>query len=198
MNEKKKLTAAEKNELYRAQEAFHANDAAFKKYDNIDFFLYLAVVLVIALSIRLFIFEPVRVEGPSMEPTLFTNERMFVEKVSYWFDEPERAQIIICRYPDEKENCVKRVIALPGERVRISWGVIFVNDVAIDESAYWNDFIFGDMEEITVPERHVFVMGDNRNVSKDSRAPSVGAIPYGRIVGRAHFVMWPIKNYRKI
>ena len=123
---------------------------------------------------------------------------MFVEKLSYLFGDPQRGEILICRYPDEKENCVKRVIALPGERVRISWGTIYINDVPLEESAYWNDVIFGDMEEITVPQRSVFVMGDNRNVSKDSRAPGVGPIPYSRVVGRAHFVMWPLRNYRKI
>ncbi len=198
MSEAKKLTAKEKNALLKAQEEFHANDPAYRKYDNIDFFLYLAVVLIVALSIRLFVFEPVRVDGDSMLPTLFNNERMFVEKVSFYFSDPERGEIIICRYPDESKNCVKRVIALPGERIKISWGTVYINGEPLDESEYWNDMIFGDMEEMTVPENSVFVMGDNRNVSKDSRAESVGPIPYSRIVGRAHFVMWPIKNYRAI
>lgn len=192
------LSSREMDELYKTEVELHKGDEAFKKRENIDFYIYLAIVLIAALSIRLFVFEPVRVEGPSMEPTLWTNERLFVEKLSYCFESPERGQVLICRYPDERENCVKRVIALPGETVKVSWGKVYVNGEPLDESAYWNDIVYSDMPELTVPENSVFVMGDNRNVSKDSRAASVGPIPYSRIVGRAHFVMWPFSNWRDI
>lgn len=192
------LTGRELDELYKAESELHKDDAAFKKRENIDFYLYLAIVLIVALSIRLFIFEPVRVEGPSMEPNLWTNERLFVEKLSYLFNTPERGQIVICRYPDERENCVKRVIALPGETVKVSWGRVYVNGEPLDESAYWNDIVYSDMPEVIVPEKSIFVMGDNRNISKDSRAPGVGPIPFGRIVGQAHFVMWPLSHWRDI
>ncbi|MDO5112188.1 MAG: signal peptidase I [Clostridia bacterium] len=198
MKQKDNLSAKERNEFLKRQEEFHKKDKAFNKRANLDFFLYLLTVVLIALSIRLFIFEPYRVEGDSMVPTLLNSERLFVEKVSYWFDHPERGQVIICFYPDEKDTCVKRVIGLPGETVEVRWGVLYINGVPLDESAYWDDFIYNDMAPYTVPENSIFVVGDNRNVSKDSRAPSVGAIPYERVVGQAHFVMWPFRAWRDI
>ena len=72
------------------------------------------------------------------------------------------------------------------------------NGEKLDESAYWEDLIWGDMAEITVPEDCVFVMGDNRNDSSDSRSPLVGPIPYSRIVGRVRSVIWPIEEARKV
>lgn len=193
-----KLSARERNSFYKEEDALHKTDKAYTKRANLDFYLYLAAVMIVALSIRLFIFEPVRVSGPSMMPTLLDRERMFVEKVSLWAAPPQRGEIIICWYPNEKDTCVKRVIGLPGETVEVRWGSVYINGEALDESAYWNDFIFSDMAAYTVPENCVFVMGDNRNVSKDSRAPSVGAIPLERIVGRARSVIWPLDRYRTL
>ncbi len=198
MKQKDGLSAKERNTFLKMQEEFHKQDSVFNKRANIDFFIYLLTVVLIALSIRLFVFEPARVEGPSMEPTLWTNERLFVEKVSLWAAPPRRGEIIICFYPDEKDTCVKRVIGLPGETVEVKRGAIYINGEALDESAYWNDYIYNEMEPRTVPENSVFVVGDNRNVSKDSRAPSVGTIPRERIVGRAHFVMWPFRAWRDL
>jgi len=184
--------------LEAAQAEFHKDDPAWKRRENADFLIYLLVVLIAALSIRLFLFEPVRVDGISMETSLYTNERLFVEKVSYWVREPERYEVVICRYPDERANCVKRVIGLSGERVKVENGAIYINGAPLDESAYWEGYIFGDMPEITVPEKSVFVVGDNRNASKDSRTPLVGPVPYARVVGKAHFVMWPLSNWRPV
>lgn len=191
-----KLSARERNILYKEEDALHKADKAYTKRANLDFYLYLVAVMIVALSIRLFIFEPVRVDGPSMMPTLLDGERMFVEKVSLWAEPPARGNIIICWYPNEKDTCVKRVIGLPGETVEVRWGSVYINGEALDESPYWNDFIFSDMAAYTVPEDCVFVMGDNRNVSKDSRAPDVGPIPFARIVGHARSVIWPLSNTR--
>ena len=139
-----------------------------------------------------------RVSGDSMYDTLIHNERMFVEKVSYWFERPQRGQIIICYYPNHTSTCVKRIIGVPGDRVAITGGELYLNGEKLDESAYWEDLIWGDMAEITVPEDCVFVMGDNRNDSSDSRSPLVGPIPYSRIVGRVRSVIWPIEEARKV
>jgi signal peptidase I len=70
-------------------------------------------------------------------------------------------------------------------------GAIYLNGELLDESAYWNDVIYGDTAEVTVPSDHVFVMGDNRNDSKDSRNPSVGCLPLRQVVGRVEAVVWP-------
>lgn len=165
---------------------------------NVDFFLYICMVVLLALSVRLFVCEPIRVVGDSMDPTLIDGEHMLVEKVSYWFEQPARGQIIICYYPGYTESCVKRVVGLPGERVRVQNGAVYINDEALDESAYWTAALNGEMQERLVGEKEVFVMGDNRNFSRDSRREDVGNIPYAKIVGRVRAVIWPMERYRPI
>ncbi len=185
-------------ELRRSAEAIHAADVAYKKTSDREFALWLIMVLVAAFAVRLFIFEPVRVSGDSMYDTLHHNERMFVEKVSYWFRRPQRGEIVICYYPEHTTTCVKRVIGLPGDRIAITGGEVYLNGERLDESDYWNDEIWRDMEEITVPEDCVYVIGDNRNDSSDSRNPDVGPIPYNRVVGRVRSVIWPLDRARKL
>ena len=163
---------------------------------RLDFCISLALLIVVALSIRAFIAEPIRVDGDSMYPTLTHGEHMLVEKASYWFRTPARGEIIICYYPGYTESCVKRVIGLPGETVQIEGGIVYINGAPLDERLYWNDLIAGDYPAYTVPEGMVFVMGDNRNYSKDSRNASVGAIPPEKVVGRVLGVLWPLDRFR--
>ncbi len=163
---------------------------------NIDFVLYILMVVVLALGVRTFLAEPIRVEGNSMVPTLLDGEHMFVEKVSYWCKQPARGDVLICFYPGYDESCVKRVIGLPGETVAVTNGVVTVDGAPLDESLYWTEQISGDTQPVTVPDKQVFVIGDNRNFSKDSRSPSVGPIPYYKVVGRVRAVIWPLSVYR--
>jgi signal peptidase I len=149
----------------------------------------LAAAIVIALALRFFVFEFIRVEGPSMQPTLYTNEYVFMEKVTYWFRHPERGDIVICSFPASNESFVKRVIGMPGERIKVEEGVLYINDVPNYD--YFSSRHNDDMLEMTVPDNSVMVMGDNRNESRDSREPTVGPIPYDKILGRAVFVIWP-------
>ncbi|HWQ58059.1 MAG TPA: signal peptidase I [Clostridia bacterium] len=193
-----KLSKQKLKKLVKAAEDLHEKDAAYKRDADVQFYLYLAAVVILALSIRLFIFEPVRVDGDSMYDTLVNNEYMFTEKVTYWFREPERGEIITCFYPGYTISCVKRVIAIEGDTISIEGGQVYVNGEKIDESAYWNGLLLGDMDPVTVPEDCVFVMGDNRNDSKDSRAASVGVIPDYRIVGKCRAVIWPLSERRKV
>lgn len=167
-----------------------------RKYRNLDFVLYLLTVITAALAIRAFLAEPVRVDGSSMVPTLLSNEHMFVEKVSCWFDEPDRGDIVICYYPGYRKSCVKRVIGLPGETVSVENGAVCINGERLDEAAYWSGTIDTDVDPVTVPDRSLFVMGDNRNFSKDSRNPFVGCIPYAKLVGRARAVVMPFSAFR--
>ena len=192
---------------FTGREARILSDAAAGQYEklpgarrfrNLDFVLYLLSVIVAALAFRAFLVEPVRVEGSSMVPTLLSGEHMFVEKVGYWFWEPKRGDIVICFYPGYRKSCVKRVIGLPGESVAVSGGRVYVDGRALDEGAYWNDVMLTDTEPVTVGERELFVMGDNRNSSKDSRNPSVGCIPYEKLVGRARAVILPLSAQRKL
>ena len=163
---------------------------------NLDFLLYLFLVVVLAFGVRNYLVEPVRVDGVSMAPTLVDGEHMLVEKASYWFRTPARGEIIICYYPGYTESCVKRVVGLPGETVQIEGGVVYINGAPLDERDYWNDTIAGDYPAYTVPEGMVFVIGDNRNNSKDSRNASVGAIPPEKVVGRVLGVLWPLDRAR--
>lgn len=202
----KRLSKKKLKQLVRAAEDYHEKDPSYKRNADVQFCLYLAGVVIAALAIRLFLFEPVRVDGDSMIETLHNNEYMFTEKVTYWFREPERGEIITCFYPGYTISCVKRVIAIEGDSIAIRDGHVYINGEAIDESAYINlegeslswGGMFGEMDEVTVPEDCVFVMGDNRNDSKDSRAETVGFIPDYRIVGICRAVIWPFAERRKV
>ena len=179
----------------RAEEQYEGMRGT-RAYRNAEFLLYIVVVVLIALTIRAFIAEPTRVDGDSMIPTLIHNEDMLVEKMTYWFSDPLRGDIVICFYPGYTESCVKRVIGLPGETVAVKDGVITINGKPIDESPYWKGEIIGDVDPITVGPREIFVVGDNRNGSKDSRNPTVGCIPYAKVVGRVVAVVYPFSEYR--
>ena len=152
--------------------------------------------MAVAIFIRTFIFEPVQCIGISMYPTLVGGEGMFTEKLTYTVSAPQRDDIIICRYPYHTEKCVKRVIATPGDRISISDGAIYLNGERLDESAYWDDYIEGTLEEVTVPDKCLFVVGDNRNHSGDSR--HVGFIPYCQVKGKVRAVMTPFSQARWI
>lgn len=172
----------------------YKDEPSYKSAQRWDLFFSLVFALLAAFTIRQFFFEPVRVVGPSMQPTLYTDERMIVEKVSYGFTEPKRGEIVIVRYPLYTESCVKRVIGLPGETVEVRDGKIYINGGLLDESAYWNDMIYDDVEPRRIGANCIFVVGDNRNMSSDSRDESVGSIPYARIIGRVRGVMWPLSK----
>jgi signal peptidase I len=138
----------------------------------------------------------VRVDGPSMEPSYFDHDRIVVSKVSYLFGDVERGDVIVFPAPaSPEEDYIKRVIGLPGDRIRITGGYVYVNDVPIDEP-YIKSPPLTTLSEITVPEDAVYVMGDNRNVSSDSR--SWGPLPINDILGKAVFVYWPFSSLRLI
>ncbi len=172
-----------------AAEEMHKRDRVFRRASNFDFLLYLLTVVIIALSLRLFVFEFVQVVGPSMYPTLVNAEDMFVEKLTYTVSKPQRGDVIICRYPNKAENIVKRIVGLPGETISIVGGCVYINREQLDESTYWNDYILGDMAPVLIPEGYIFVMGDNRNESADSRM--VGPLPFSKIFGKVQAVTFP-------
>lgn len=192
MLSKKKL-----KKFREARDELHKKDEPYKKAANSDFIIYLLTLMAVAIFIRTFIFEPVQCIGISMYPTLVGGEGMFTEKLTYTVSAPQRDDIIICRYPYHTEKCVKRVIAVPGDRISISDGAIYLNGERLDESAYWDGYIEdSEMPEVTVPERSLFVVGDNRNNSGDSR--HVGFIPYWQVKGKVRAVMTPFSQARWI
>ena len=154
----------------------------------------IAVAVAVAFLIRAFVFEIIMVDGPSMQPTLHTNERLAVEKVTRYGGLPQRGEIVIVHYPNgTNNNYVKRVIGLPGETVEVKNSVVYINGQPLSED-YVSSEAYADMGAVTVPENSVFVMGDNRANSEDSRY--VGAIARDQIVGHAMAVIWPIGEWR--
>lgn len=191
------LSKKELGKFRDAREELHKKDEPYRRAANSDFIIYLLTLMAVAIFIRTFIFEPVQCIGISMYPTLVGGEGMFTEKLTYTVSAPQRDDIIICRYPYHTEKCVKRVIAVPGDRISISDGAIYLNGEKLDESAYWDGYIEdSEMPEVTVPERSLFVVGDNRNNSGDSR--HVGFIPYWQVKGKVRAVMTPFSQARWI
>lgn len=145
--------------------------------------------VLLALVINLFLAQATRVFGQSMEPNLHTNQRIVVEKLTYRLHAPQRGDVVVLKLPQESgELLIKRVIALPGETVAIHGGKVWIGDMSLDEP-YLTQPTSGEMPAHTVPEGHIFVLGDNRGFSNDSR--SFGMVPLENIVGRAWLSYWP-------
>ncbi|NMB20498.1 MAG: signal peptidase I [Firmicutes bacterium] len=148
--------------------------------------------VLIAAFIMIFIARAYTVNGDSMLPTLQHGERLLVDKISYRFIEPSRGEIIVFKNPSNlSEQFVKRVIGLPGDKVAITQGVVYVNDQPIEENYTFAPARIGFSAQV-VPEGTYFVLGDNRNNSEDSRFGRVGFLPRNLIVGRAIWRYWPI------
>jgi signal peptidase I len=149
--------------------------------------------ILIALLINVFVGQATRVEGQSMEPNLHTDQRLVVEKLSYRFHPPNRFDVVVLRVPGQgDELLIKRVIGLPGETIELRDGTVYIDGQQLSEPYISQMTRSGRSGRVTVPPLHVFVMGDNRSHSNDSR--SFGPVPIENIVGRAWLSYWPIQN----
>ena len=156
------------------------------------------MAVVLAFLIREFIVELYIVDGPSMQPTLQSQERLVVNKFIYGLRDPERGEILVFEYPrDRKRDFIKRVIGVPGDTVEIKEGRVFVNDQLLSED-YILEKTSGDYPKSVVPKGTIFVMGDNRNNSEDSRFADVGFVPYELVKGKAVLVFWPIEQLKSL
>lgn len=154
----------------------------------------LLISLVIACFIIIFVYQPVKVEGLSMMPGLYDQERIFVNKFIYRIEPISRGDIIVFRYPrDPSKSFIKRVIAVSGDRVRIDGGQVYVNNDPIREDyvapAYEDDRSYPDT---IVPPHSYFVLGDHRNMSSDSR--DFGPVDSHFIYGKAVLGYWPVSK----
>ncbi|HAP31906.1 MAG TPA: signal peptidase I [Firmicutes bacterium] len=152
----------------------------------------IALAVVIALVIRIFFFETFLVEGISMYPTLRHHERLVVNKISYNFQKPQHGDIIVFNYASRRDF-IKRAIAFGSDKVEIWENYLYVNGKRQVEP-YIRSQEMHDFGPVIVPDGHVFVLGDNRNNSMDSRDPAVGAISMERVKGEAMFVFWPFSR----
>lgn len=147
-----------------------------------------------AILIVVFIIQPVKVEGTSMQPHLADQERIFVNKFIYHFSEIERGDVVVFWYPKEpSKSFIKRVVGLPGETVEVRSGVAYVDGRELDERYVRSDFFdYHSYGPFTVPADSFFVMGDHRNSSNDSR--HWGCVPRENIFGKAVFRYWPVSK----
>jgi len=149
---------------------------------------------IIAFIIITFIGQVTVVRGASMEPTLHDNERLVANKIIYRFQSPERNEIVIFRPPiGVKRNYIKRIIGIPGDKIEIVKGEVYLNDKKLEES-YVKNRSYESMPPAIVPDNSFFVLGDNRPNSSDSRY--WGFVPRKNVVGRAWVVFWPLSKIR--
>jgi len=149
--------------------------------------------LILAFLLTHFVGERVVVYSQSMEPNLHEEQQIIVEKVSCYFQVPERGDIVIVNVIGEDIPLIKRVIGLPEEVLEIRNNQVFINDQSLVEP-YLADSTQRDFGPIHIPANHVFVMGDNRNYSRDSRV--VGPVPIERITAKAWISIWPMNEIR--
>lgn len=160
----------------------------------------LAIVIIVAFVLKTYLIQTFVIDGQSMEPNFHQNEYLLVDKLSYRLAEPRRGDVIVFIPPEEPtKNYIKRIIGLPGDHVEIQGGEIFVNDIKINEPYIKDKLTISSVVaeyDIKLKSGSYFVLGDNRNNSKDSR--SIGPIPEKNIIGRTFIVLFPFKNTRLV
>ena len=179
---------------------------AERKSEWFDWLKALIIAFALAFIVRMFLFSPIVVDGPSMLPTLHDRDQMIVNKFTYRISEPDRFDIVVFHATTQKDF-IKRIIGLPGEHIMVKDETLFVNGEEVEEL-----FLAERMEEMeshqvltrdfdlkslpggheTIPDGYVLVLGDNRNDSTDSR--SLGLISMDQIVGKASLIYWPFNR----
>jgi len=156
------------------------------------------ISLAVSAFFIIFLYQPVKVEGTSMMPTLEDQERVFINKFVYRLEPIQRGDVVVFRYPrDTSKSYIKRVIAVPGDRVRIEDGLVYVNDRQLSEA--YVPQMYEDVRsyaDIVVPPHEYFVLGDHRNLSNDSR--DFGPVDRAYIYGKAVFGYWPFAKLGKL
>lgn len=149
---------------------------------------------VTAILIVVFVVQPVKVEGTSMQPHLADQERIFVNKFVYHFSEIVRGDIVVFWYPrDPTKSFIKRVIGLPGEEIEIRSGIVYINGRRLDETYLKAEYFdYSSFGPTIVAPGHFFVLGDHRDSSNDSR--NWGLVPQHNIFGKAVFRYWPLSK----
>ncbi|MDR0842708.1 MAG: signal peptidase I [Acidobacteriota bacterium] len=182
-------------ESFQSTQAFQAladspSDKSVKYWLR-DIFLACAI----AVFIIIFIVQPVKVEGTSMQPQLTDQERIFVNRFVYRFADISRGDVVVFRYPkDINKSFIKRILAVPGDEVEIRAGMVYLNGTRIDEpyvpQEFWDNRSF---PRTIVPSGSYFVLGDHRNSSNDSR--NWGFVQERLIYGKAFFSYWPMTHF---
>ena len=168
------------------------------KSEIVEWLKSIALALILALVVRSFIFEPMIVPTGSMIPTIEINDRIFVNKYVYRFRPLEPGDIVVFKYPDDpSQTFVKRLIGVGGDVIEIRDGILFTNHQPVEEG-YIKEPMIGDYGPFKVPEGHFFMMGDNRNSSRDSRAWENKYVSMDKVVGKATYRIWPLSRVGKL
>lgn len=155
------------------------------------------ISLAIIIPVRYFLVQPFYVKGASMEPSFYDREYLIIDELSFRFRNPSRGDIVVFRYPlDPSQFFIKRVIGLPGDRIRISGGKITIfnpentQGIILDESKYLGSVFTAGEKTVTLRGDEYYLLGDNRNASMDSRV--FGPVKRKLIIGRVWLRGWPI------
>lgn len=161
---------------------------------------YIAILFICAVMVPQYVMARTPIDGDSMQTNYYNKESVIVEKISYHFNQLDRFDVITF-YPFGKENkedhYIKRIIGLPGETVQIIGSDIYINEERLEESYGKDPIRYAGIAEdpITLKEEEYFVLGDNREISEDSRYPSVGVVHKKEIEGRVILRVWPLKRF---
>lgn len=170
------------------------------KREIFEYVRMIAVVFIIVVLLQTFVVVNARIPSESMEPTINVGEQIFGNRLAYLFDEPERYDIVIFRYPDDKSRLfIKRIIGLPGDTIDIRDGDVYVNgsEIPLEDSFCMTEdsTVEGNLTyPLTVPEGCYFMLGDNRVYSKDSRFWENPFVERDDILGKAFFRYWPLNK----
>ncbi|MCG2701061.1 signal peptidase I [Candidatus Parcubacteria bacterium] len=168
-----------------------------------ELFKVVIISLAIIIPVRYFLIQPFYVKGASMEPSFFDHEYLIIDEISYRLDDPERGDIVVFRYPkNPQEYFIKRIIGLPEERIQIKEGQVYVyNQENPDGVKLWEPYLtdgtktYSLSEDIVIlAEDEYYLLGDNRNSSKDSR--SFGSVKESFVIGKVLLRGWPFNRIK--
>lgn len=178
-----------------------------KKKELLDWFIAIAVAVVFVIAIRTFIFSPIVVDGSSMMPTYEDGDRVIINKFSKQISGIDRFEVIVFEAPIG-EDYIKRVVGLPGDSISYENDILYINGEALEEP-YLDEYkekltdhapltYNFNLESLTgykeIPEGYLFVLGDNRRKTTDSRDPNVGLVPMDKVLGTANVRFYPFDN----
>ena len=179
-------------------------DGKHKRSGLVEWIVVVVVAISSALLVRAYVLQQFAVEGTSMLTTLHPSDRVLVNKLSYRLHDPRRGDVVVLKRIEtnaQERDLIKRVVGLPGETLQYRDCQLFINGLLIKEPYLDPQIVSAnrcgaDQAPVKIQPKHVFVMGDNRGGSLDSRDDSVGQIAYGNLIGRAFVVMWPFADWQ--
>jgi len=177
------------------------NIRRYYRYEIISLLAYILVVYFLCVGVLRYVGQKTVVEGNSMVPALENGDHLIIDKLTYRFSEPQRYDIIVFRYLYREDSYyIKRVIGLPGETVQIVDGEIYIDGELLEED-FGTEFIENPgraIQPVRLGEGEYFVLGDNRNISSDSRDPTVANVKRDQIIGKAFIRIYPLSRFGRI